>query len=167
MTHVVATMPVSQSPAPQQGFPLPQPQHSASEMDDNALLSAVARGGKPSPPHAEKAEQSGIEYEQAWAGYQQAKRRLDVYAAWHDQLAAIISDGQQAPLVSWPTGKEDAEGNMIVVELDLQAMLDGMEPAMRHQWLVAIYNSACKEFLRWAAAVQKYICTVVKLLNVA
>ena len=122
------------------------------------------------PPHAVKGEgdESDIEYEQSWAGWEQSARRMFVWHGILEQLGAVLSGGQQMALIdmklSWPTGKKDIEHNMIVAEMDLATLTQGMEVKDRDAWLRATYNYAVREFTRWSKSNAKYSTTHARLL---
>ena len=156
---------------PQQAVPRPDLVNEVEPEVDGVdpVTALMKRQPAMQPPHKEKADDSDIEYEQAYAGWEQSARRVIVWKGILDQLASVITGSQQMAVVdmkiSWPTGKKDIENNMIVAEMDLATLTTGMEEKDRDAWLRATNNYAVREYVRWAKANAKYSVTHAKLLG--
>jgi hypothetical protein len=142
---------------PQESYEAPETQ----SADGGDPVTALMRNAPPpTPPHTEKAKDSGIDYEQAWAGWEQSARRMVIWKGILDQLGAVVAGSQEMAIVdlkfSWPTGKQDIAGLPVVAEMDLATLTSDMDVQNRKAWLRATYNYAVKEFIRWSKANAKY-----------
>ena len=115
----------------------------------------------PLPPHAEKQGDAGVTMDQAIRGLHMAYERFRRAEAAYTSLRHVLAGKQQPPIISYPTGSVDSEGDQIIYELDLKAIMpQGVSEDERlkflRQQLGPWNNYFASEYRKWLGHLSQF-----------